>query len=173
MKRHFTKKYLWMGKRNVAKCRGDEDGGLGGWGAHLSPWTHQKYIYLWSNCHWQLTGHWQKDSCTTKTVRKIHKELSRKGREVIRLGPVPLRGDSEEKGDYMSRDPPWRVSGVSHILGDTALGTNTGETSSLAGWRANGTNRRAVKRLDFICKKHEHARSWSRTDRWFVNCMGG
>ena len=41
-------------------------------GAHLPPWTHQKYIYIWNNSHWKLTENWQKDSCTTKAVRKIH-----------------------------------------------------------------------------------------------------
>lgn len=42
---------------------------------------------------------WQKDSYTTKAVRKIHTKLSRKGREVITSGPVPLGEDGEEKED--------------------------------------------------------------------------
>lgn len=47
---------------------------------------------------------WQKDSCTTKAVRKIHLELGRKGREGSGLGPVPLGRDSKEEGYYMGRD---------------------------------------------------------------------
>lgn len=33
-------------------------------------------------------------------------ESSRKGRETIRLGPLPLGGDSEEEGIYTGRDSP-------------------------------------------------------------------
>ena len=99
-----------------------------------SPWqTHQKYIYMRNNSHWKLTGNWQKDSCTTEAIKKIHTDLSRKGRETIRSGLVPLGGDSEEKGDYTSRDSPWGVSVSSHILGAPVLGSKPGKTRSL-GW---------------------------------------
>ena len=81
------------------------------------PTNTSKYIYMWNNSHWKLTGDWQKDSCTTKVVRKIHTKLSRKGREAISLGPVPLGVDSKEKGDYRGRDPPWGVSGGCPSLG--------------------------------------------------------
>ena len=54
---------------------------------------------MWNNSHLKLTGDWQKESCTAKAVRKIHTESGRKLREVIRLEPVPLREDMEEKGD--------------------------------------------------------------------------
>ena len=43
---------------------------------------------------------------TAKTVRKIHMDLGRNGRGVIRSGPVPLGGDSEET-EYMGGGPPW------------------------------------------------------------------
>ena len=46
--------------------------------------------------NWRL----EKDSCTTKTVRKIYTGLGREGREVIRLGHAPLGGDTEKEGDY-------------------------------------------------------------------------
>lgn len=59
--------------------------------------------------------------------------MGRKGREVIRLGPVPWEGNSEEKGSYMGRNPPWVVSGLSHILGTPTLGSYKGKTSPL-GW---------------------------------------
>ena len=81
-------------------------------------------------------------------------ELRKKGKEAIRLGPVPLGGDSEEKGDYGSGDPPWRVSSSSHILMAPVLMSNTGKTSSLAGRRAGGPNRRAVVSPDFTCEEH-------------------
>ena len=60
-------------------------------------------------------------------VRKVHKELGRKGRKAIRPGPMPVGRDSEEKGDYMGGDPPWEVSGSSHTLGVPALGSDTGK----------------------------------------------
>lgn len=43
---------------------------------------------------------------------------------MICSGPVPLWGDSEEKGDYKDGDPLWKVSGLSHILGALALGSD-------------------------------------------------
>ena len=41
----------------------------------------------------------KKDSCTNKAVRKSYTESGRKGREVIRSGPVPLGEDSEGRGE--------------------------------------------------------------------------
>ena len=41
-------------------------------------------------------------------------ESGRKGRETISSGPMPLGGDSGEKGHYADRDPPWGLSGSSH-----------------------------------------------------------
>ena len=52
--------------------------------AHFLPWTHQKYIYMWNNSHWKQTRELQKDSCTTKAVRKIH--VNQGGREKKRSG---------------------------------------------------------------------------------------
>ena len=62
--------------------------------------------------HWKLIGNWQKDPCTTKAMRRIHKWLGRKERKVIQSGPVLLGGDSEEKGGYMDGHPPgeWGVT---------------------------------------------------------------
>ena len=65
---------------------------------HLPQKTHQKYIYMWSNSHWKLTEYLQKDSCITNDIRKIHTELNRKGRKMIRSGPVALGRDSEKEG---------------------------------------------------------------------------
>lgn len=59
--------------------------------------------------------------------------MSRKERKAIRLGPVPLNGDSEEKGEYMVGDPRWGVSSESHRLGAPVLGFYTGEMNPL-GW---------------------------------------
>ena len=59
--------------------------------------THYEYIKNTSTCGKiltkKLTGNWQKDFCTTKTVRKIHMESGGKGREAIRLRPVLLEND--------------------------------------------------------------------------------
>lgn len=51
---------------------------------------------------------------------------------MIRLGPVPLRGDSEEKEDYTGRYLPWGVSSSSHRLDAPVLGSYTGKTSPRA-----------------------------------------
>ena len=40
---------------------------------------------------------------------------------MIKSEPVPLGGDSEEKGDYMGRDLAWGVSSSSHKLGAPVL----------------------------------------------------
>ena len=34
---------------------------------------------------------------------------------MIRSGPVPLGGDSEEEGDFTGGDPPWGMSSLSYI----------------------------------------------------------
>lgn len=96
---------------------------------------------MW-NVSLKLTGNWQKDSCTTKAVRKIHLKFSKKGRNAIRLGPVPLRGDSEEERDYMGRNTPWGVSRLSHRLGVPVLGPAQRRQILLAGWRTSATNRK-------------------------------
>lgn len=70
-------------------------------------------------------------SCTIKAVIKIHIGLSRKGREPIRSGFVPLEEDTEEGINYMSGDPPWRGGGLNHILAATALGPDTRKMCSL------------------------------------------
>lgn len=80
-----------------------------------------------------------------KAVRKIHVEFCSKVREVIWSGPVPLRGDSEEKRDYMDGDPHWRVSGLSYILGTLALRSDR-EDKSPDWLEACVTNRRTVER---------------------------
>ena len=124
------KKHSWTG--------GDQDCRVGGCGTHLPPWTHQKYIYMWKNSHWKLTGDWQKRILYNQGCKKdIHTELGRKGREAIRSGLLLLGGDSEDEGDYMGGDPPWGVSGLSHILGASALGSDTRKMSPLGrleGW---------------------------------------
>ena len=37
----------------------------------------KKNINVWNNSHQKLTGNWQKDSCTTNVVRKIHRSPQR------------------------------------------------------------------------------------------------
>lgn len=54
----------------------------------------------------KLIGNWQKDFYTTKAVRKMHILKGRMGIEVIELGPVPLGGNLEEKGDFLGGHLP-------------------------------------------------------------------
>lgn len=114
------------------KWKGDQDGRVGGH-EHTSSHQHIKIHYTCEQLSLETTGNWQKDSCATKAVRKIYVEFCSKVREVIWSGPMPLRGDSEEKGDYMDGDPHWRVSGLSHILGAPASKSDREDKSRLAG----------------------------------------
>lgn len=57
--------------------------------------TPAKDISIWEQFSLK-TGEWQKDSCTTKALTMCT-DSGMKGRETIRLGPVPLEGDTEEK----------------------------------------------------------------------------
>ena len=50
---------------------GDEDGRVGGHGAHLFSQAHKKYIDIWNNSQGKITGNWYKDLHTTDTERKI------------------------------------------------------------------------------------------------------
>lgn len=68
---------------------------------------------------------------------------------MIRLGPVPLEGDSEEERNYTGGDLSRGVSSSSHMLGVPAQGSGTGNLSSFAGWRAGGTHGRAMGSPDF------------------------
>ena len=68
--------------------------------------THQNNIYMWSNSHWKQTADWQKDSCTTKAVKKDRHRVGRKGGEVIRLRPASRGGRL-----HGLRDPSWGMRG--------------------------------------------------------------
>ena len=144
--------------KTIVKKEINQDGRIGRHGSHLPPWTHQKYIYMWNNSHWKLTGNWQKDSCTTKAIRKIHMELGRKGRKAIRSGPMPLGGDSEEKGEHTNRRPPWGVSSENHNWKPQSWHPTQGRQAPSAAWRTTGTNRRAGGSLDSAPEEHARAR---------------
>ena len=45
-----------------------------------------------------------------KAIENTHTKLGRQGKEAIRLGPVPLGGDSEDEGDYEGEDSPSGMS---------------------------------------------------------------
>lgn len=38
----------------------DQGGGVGEYGANLSPQSHENYIYIWKNFHGNLTGNWKR-----------------------------------------------------------------------------------------------------------------
>ena len=127
----------------------------GGCTTHLPPQAHQKYINTWNSFYWKLAGDWQKGSYTTMAVRKIHMELGRK-RRVFGAGPVPLKGDSEEKGDYPVRDRHWGVSSWSHILGTPALGSDTRKMGSL-GWLEDLWSQQAHEKMLNITNHQRNA----------------
>ena len=96
-------------------------------------------MILSENFNWRLqnkqtnkqTNKQKNTSCIIKAVIKIHIGLSRKGREPIRSGLVPLEEDTEEGINYMGGDPPWIGGGLSHILAAPALGPDTRKMCSL------------------------------------------
>ena len=126
----------------------------GGYGTH-HPHEHIKHPFInisgivLTETNWKLAERLQYNQGCKKYP---HRELGRKGREVIRLGPVTLWGVSEGKIQYMSRDSPW-VRGSSHTLGPQPWGPIQGRPAPLAGWWANGTNKRAVGSLDSNCEE--------------------
>lgn len=69
-------------------------------------------------------------------------------REVIRLEPVSLGWDSEEKGETQV-ESPW---------GAPVLGLTQVRRTHLSGWAATGTNRRAVGSPDSPCEELAVAR---------------
>lgn len=76
---------------------------------------------------------------------------------MIRLGPVPLREDPEEKEDYTGRDPPWGAGGRVKYSMSQPWGQNTGKTSPLAGLKARKINRKVIGSLNFTTEEHAHA----------------
>ena len=97
---------------------------------------------------------------TTKAVRMRHTESTRKGREVIRLGPAPLGEDTEEEvGCTDSEILPgeWEVQPTSHIR-HLNLGVHHREDRTLElFWKPVGWNRRTVRNLHSIREECAHA----------------
>ena len=83
----------------------------------------------------------------------IPMESGRKGREVIRSGPVPLRRDTEVEGDYMGRNPPW---GLSHILGTPALGSDIGKMRPRSWLENQWVNKGDLRNVDSDNEGHAH-----------------
>lgn len=77
---------------------------------------------MWKNSHGKLTRNWQKDSNTTKVVRKIEK--------VTGFRPLPQEGSQRKRQIEKGRQPHWRVSGSSYRLGDSVLEFYTQKTNS-------------------------------------------
>ena len=63
----------------------NQDSRVKGCWIHLFPWTHEKYIHTCNNAHWKLTLHWQKDSWTTKAVRKFSLVQSLSGVQLFEI----------------------------------------------------------------------------------------
>ena len=133
----FIKGTYW---KSITDSWKNQDGGVGRLGTHLPQWTHQKFIHTWNNYHWKLTRHWQKDSCTTKAIIKIHMKSGRKSNEQVRLWvsekELRLKGRSWAESlpeDWAVRDTysipqshimtqgrqaPWLVGGSVGITGE-------------------------------------------------------
>ena len=105
---------------------------------------------MWKNSHWILTGDWKKDSCISKAV---HTLSVRKLRKIIRLGPVPLGEDSEEKGDYTGRHPPWGVSALSHTPSILVLESCAEDTSPLGCLEDHCDRQKGWRRLHSACEE--------------------
>ena len=113
----------------------------------ISPNEHFKSIYIWSNINWKLNGNWQKESCTTRDVGKIHMQLGRKGSKVIRFNLCPCKGTQRKReitqGEILCGE--WAFQPTYWVPQSWGL---TQETQvPFAGWRAGGINRRAEESL--------------------------
>lgn len=75
---------------------------------------------------------------------------------MIRLGPVPLGEDSEEKADYTGRHPPWGVSALSHTLSILVLESCAEDTSP----------------LDYLEDHCDRQKGWRRLDSAREECTG-
>ena len=91
---------------------------------------------MWSNSHWKLTRDWQKDCSTTEAVRSIHMEHGRKGKEVIRWGPM-YQGTTPWNGKVTGMELCPEEQAVQPQIGALVLGS-VRKTNTLAGWRACG-----------------------------------
>ena len=58
LNRHITSNKNRISNNKISQ-RGDQNGKVGGCWCHLPPWTHKKYIYVWTNSDWKQTGDWQ------------------------------------------------------------------------------------------------------------------
>ena len=84
------------------------------------PWTHQKYIYTWYIFHWKHTEDWQKDSYTTKAIRKKNMELGRKRRKQSGQNLYIWEGTEKKKEITWHWHPPFEGSSSNHIWGTSA-----------------------------------------------------
>lgn len=95
--------------------------------------------------NWKLSERLLYHQCIKK---KIHLELDKNRREVIRVRLVPLRGGSEER---LHRQRSFLGSEWFELHIGWSRGSNTGKIS-LPGWRAGWINRRTVGSLDSVVR---------------------
>ena len=97
----FTKEIL-SSYLKIMHQKEDKDGGVREHRAHFpAPHhkTHQIYISMRNKSQGKLTGNWQKDSSTTKTLRKIHNVIKQDKKDVeTRAGGRRLRGKERSCG---------------------------------------------------------------------------
>lgn len=103
---------------------------------------------MWNSLQCKVTRNWWKDSYTTKAVRKIHMYLGKNGIKVIRLWPVSLKEDSDEKREFMVRHLLWEWAIRATDWASQSYGPTLERQATLAGWRNARTNRKVVESLD-------------------------
>ena len=70
------------------------------------------------------------------------------------MGPKPLAGTQERKGNHRLRDPPWGVRDSGPTLDNPALGSDNRKTSPLAGLKPSGAYKRAVRNWASALEEH-------------------
>ena len=84
-------------------------------------------------------------------------DLSRKGREMTRWAPGPLRRDSEKEREYTGGEPPGGGgSSLSYTLGAQPLESIKGKTNSLSWLKSQGDLRKGLGILDSAHEKHRN-----------------
>ena len=152
-----------MWKKTLHQLKIDQDGWVGGHGTHLPPQTHQKYIHMWNSSYWKLTGNCQKEPYTTKDEIKTHKESARKERQEWDQD-LCLRERTQRKREITWVEilpDEWTVQATYWVC--QSWGLTQGRWAPLSGWRAHGTNRRAVGSLNSTHEEYVHALAGSQS----------
>ena len=110
-------------------------------------WPHVEQL------SWKQPGDWQKDSSTTKAIRKDpHRVWWEAWRSNLVRTHTPNRGHRKRKKYNGLRYPPWGVRSSSHILGTPALESSPWKMSPLSWFE----NQWSVRSRDCSCRARAH-----------------